>query len=221
MSKQNNKSKKSVRSLAIIGANLIAEKVLGYGEGDTVVKVTVKKCIPFEKRAELVRGIAETVISKEATSISGYYPEYLKLAQKYLTVAYYTDIVMPDDINEMWEILQNSTLYDDVVDFVGNDIYDIYDESERLIETRVAYLENNSEINEIFMKIAETIITYGKKISESLSTMGTKFTSDKVEEMIGVLKNVSTISPESIVGAILKTKDELTNSSSHDSESQE
>ena len=185
-------SKKTNVVKAFISSQIDEPKELKYDLGDAgELEVKVMPVLPFVKRAEMVRMIANLVFINDGKSINDYMPEYIELSKRLNVVAYFTDFKMPKDINDVWLVLNYTSLYDDVVKIVGADIDRIFQEADALIESRRRYLENKTDLNTLF-----------EKITGELDEFSTQFDENDIQSMIKVIEKIPNFSTENVVKAI-------------------
>lgn len=167
---------------------------LQYGTDE--VKVT--PLLPFGKRAEMINDIVGLVFGYDNNTINNYCPQYIKLAKRYVLVEYYTDYKLPQVLDDAWVILNYTSLYDDVLACLGDDIFDIFNEADEAIAARRGYLENKTDINAL-----------AEKLISGLENVGTQFSNIDLNSLMEILKNFSQTSPEDLVKSILKAKKEV------------
>lgn len=155
-------------------------------------EINVTPILSFEKRAELVRLIASFVFMNEGKSIDDYTPEYLELSRRINIVSYYTDFELPKNINDAWIVLSCTSLYDEVVARIRDDIELIFDEADILIKTRKRYLENKTDINKLF-----------ENISNKIGSLGTQFTKEDIGNVLKLVETLPNYSQENIIKAIV------------------
>lgn len=181
---------------SFVERNATLPQILEYGDGDKKLNVTVNPMLPFTQRANLVRDIADMVFMGERNTIDQYSLEYIKLAQRYNVIKYYTDFQLPEDVDTMWLVLNYTPLYQDVKQCVGSDLDDILKEADELIKTKRDYIVNKTDFT-----------AFMEKISQSLDSLGTQFSSQDISKIVDVLKNMPNMSTEGVVDAILKTQE--------------
>lgn len=185
-------SKKTNVVKAFISSQIDEPKELKYDLGDAgELVVKVMPVLPFIKRAEMVRMIASLVFINDGKSINDYMPEYIELSKRLNVVSYFTDFKIPKDINDVWLVLNYTSLYDDVVKIVGADIDRIFQEADALIESRRRYLENKTDLNTLF-----------EKITGKLDEFSTQFDENDIQSMMKVIEKIPNFSTENVVKAI-------------------
>lgn len=191
-------SKKTNVVKAFISSQIDEPKELKYDLGDAgKLVVRVMPVLPFVKRAEMVRMIASLVFINEGKSINDYMPEYIELSKRLNVVSYFTDFKMPKDINDVWLVLNYTSLYDDVVKMVGVDIDRIFQEADALIESRRRYLENKTDLNTLF-----------EKVTGKLDEFSTQFDENDIQSMMKVIEKIPNFSTENVVKAIANIEKE-------------
>lgn len=191
-------SKKTNVVKAFISSQIDEPKELKYDLGDAgKLVVKVMPVLPFVKRAEMVRMIASLVFINEGKSINDYMPEYIELSKRLNVVSYFTDFKMPKDINDVWLVLNYTSLYDDVVKMVGVDIDRIFQEADALIESRRRYLENKTDLNTLF-----------EKVTGKLDEFSTQFDENDIQSMMKVIEKIPNFSTENVVKAIANIEKE-------------
>lgn len=191
-------SKKTNIVKAFISSQIDEPKELKYDLGDAgKLVVKVMPVLPFVKRAEMVRMIASLVFINEGKSINDYMPEYIELSKRLNVLSYFTDFKMPKDINDVWLVLNYTSLYDDVVKMVGVDIDRIFQEADALIESRRHYLENKTDLNTLF-----------EKITGKLDDFSTQFDENDIQSMMKMIEKIPNFSTENVVKAIANIEKE-------------
>ncbi len=187
---------KSAQLNAFLEGQLKQEKILEYGEGETLLQVRVNPLLPFSERAKMVRQIADMVFVGDDQTVASYAPEYTKLAKTLAVIQFYTDFKLPKELNSAWLFINYTSLYDDTVDYVGTEeINAIFAEADMAINSRLRYLENKTDLNLLFSKILKGV-----------EALGTQFENVNVNDLVETLKKLPQNSTEDLVGAILKTK---------------
>jgi hypothetical protein len=180
---------------ALLEREIRNPKLLQYGEGENLLKINVNPILSFEKRTEMVRKIADMILSSEAKSVSEYYPEQKRLAERFALLTYFTDLEIPKDLETLWLVLNHTPIYDDVVIYVGKYFYDILKDAEALVESRKSYLEHKPGLS-----------TFLDKISGVLDSLGKQLSTEDVGGLADMLKNLSKAPLDGIIGAAQKAK---------------
>jgi hypothetical protein len=187
---------------AFISGQAAKPQTISYPlEDGNELTVNVMPVLPFSKRAEMVRMIAGVVFINNGEHINDYMPEYLKLAQKISVISYYTDFKLPADVNDAWLVLNSTTLFDDVIKIVGDDIADVFAEANKLISAKVSYLVNKTDLN-----------SFLNKVTEKLNTFSSQFTEQDLSSIMKMLEKLpKDVTPENIVKAVTAVEEEKNN----------
>lgn len=192
---------RSAQLNAFLDAQLKQEKILEYGEGETLLRVKVNPLLSFGERAKMVRQIVDMAFVGDEQTVTSYAPEYIRLAKMFMVIQFYTDFKIPKDINSAWLFINYTSLYNDVVDYVGaEEINAIFTDADLAINSRLRYLENKTDLNLLFSKILKGV-----------EGLGAQFENVNVNELIETFKKLPQNSTEDLVGAILKTKNTYNN----------
>lgn len=168
------------------------DKILQYGEGEHSVKVRVKATLPFTQRMEMIRDIARMVFTDTGDSIDCYVPAFVEFAKRYAAITYYTDAELPSEPNELWHILNNSPLYEQVSEIVREELEIIFRDAEETIRAKRDHLVGKTDILHLFDRM--------------LKTLENQFSGIEFGEIKDILKNLPKMSAEETVDFILKSK---------------
>ncbi len=188
----------SARIKAFVETSAPKVKELKYGDENNEFVVKVYPMLKFSRRMEMVREIVDGVFMEGRNSVKAYIPEYLTLLQKYVVVKNFTDIQLPDKLDDLWLLLNYTAIYDDVVNAVGSeDINDIFDAANKAIDTYRQYLATKTDISSFMDKIGGVLSDFEGKVSK-----------DDIAEITSKIKNVPAGSTlQSIIGSIFSNKD--------------
>lgn len=187
-------SKKALRTL--VEAQSRGQKEIIYNEGtEDELKVVVVSAIPYTKRTALISELVALNFAGDASHINDYMPSALEFARKYTIVRYYSDLKLPTNLDEIWLILNHTSIFQDIYDFVGNDIDKIFNEADKQIEAKLAYLANQSDLNLFLGNISKVVEKFGDTLKDV-----------DIHKLISVLGNMSQFSSEELVDSILKVK---------------
>ena len=187
-------SKKALRTL--VEAQSRGQKEIIYNEGtEDELKVVVVSAIPYTKRTVLISELVALNFAGDASHINDYMPSALEFARKYTIVRYYSDLKLPTNLDELWLILNHTSIFQDIYDFVGDDIDKIFDEADKQIEAKLAYLANQSDLNLFLGNISKVVEKFGDALKDV-----------DIHKLISVLGNMSQFSSEELVDSILKVK---------------
>ncbi|MGN0819840.1 MAG: hypothetical protein ACI4M6_05535 [Christensenellaceae bacterium] len=155
--------------------------------------------ISYKDRIAMVRDIVDGVFMGEKNTIDCYMPEFLSLVQRNAVVSYFTDLKLPEKLEEAWLFLKHTTIYDDVVKIVGDEIQEIFTAADETIEVYKKYLTNKSDINKLVSRIGLSLEEMAKNMPE-VSADGIN-----VDGLNDALKaNGINIDLNGILGSILK-----------------
>lgn len=178
---------------ALIETQAVKPQKLTYGEGETELTVVVTPVIPFTKRTEMINFIVDSAFTMGIETIQSYTPQYVKLAKRCAVLQYYTDLKMPTKLNDLWMIVNHTSIYRDVIDIVGEDIHDIFKEADLAIAAQRDYLTHKTDLNNLFGKLGGAV-----------SNMN--FSKEELTELLNVFKNMPNLSEDQLIDGILKFK---------------
>lgn len=178
---------------ALIESQAVKPQTLTYGEDETELKVVVTPVISFAERTEMISFIVNSAFTVGVDTIQSYTPQYVKLAKRCAVLQHFTDLKLPAKLDDLWMILNHTSIYRDVIEIVGEDIDDIFDEADRAIAAQRDYLSRKTDINGLFDKIGDTI---GK----------IDFSKEDLTTLLSVFKNMPNVPEDQIVDGILKFK---------------
>ncbi len=171
---------------------------LKYGDDGFQFTVNVNPIIPFKKRCEMIKFIVDSVFTSGINTIQSYTPEYEEFARRCAVIDYYTDLKLPDKLDDVWLLLNQTTIYFDVVEAVGREeIGLVFEEARKGIDARKQYLANKTDINALF-----------EKIGNMVSNVGNDFSKEDLNSILDVFKNMPNLSEDQIVSGILKAREE-------------
>jgi len=172
------------------------DEILKYGSEGNEFEVHVKKTIDLDKMAGMVRGMADMILSGEAKSIREYMPEYTELARRFEVINYFTDFELPQDAKEIWHVLTDTTIYQDVVEKLDTAMLDnIFSAAEKLINSRRKYLESQTDFNALMDKFTSAADAFANQMQGV-----------EVKEIVDALKQLPNVSTEETVDAMLKVQ---------------
>ena len=115
----------------------------------------------------MVREIIDGVFMDGKDSVNTYVPEFLTLLQKYAVIKYFTDLQLPTKLDDMWLVLNYTSLYDDVVQIVGeSEIKDIFDAANKAIDTYRQYLVSKTDMHSFMDKIGGVLKDFEGRIPQ-------------------------------------------------------
>ncbi len=198
MKRTKNENNNTAQIKALVEASAPKVGELKYGEGENEIIVKVYPVLPFSRRMEMVREISDGVFMDTKDSVNTYMPGYLTLLQKFVVVKNYTDLRLPTKLDDMWLVLNYTSIYSDVVKMVGEDeINDIFDASNKAIDTYRQYLTTKTDISALMNKIGGVLSDFEGRIPQ-----------EDINEITSKLKEMpkgSTL--QDIIGSIIGNKD--------------
>ena len=163
--KNGNNNTAQIKAFVEASAPKVTE--LKYGEGEKELVVKVYPVLPFMKRTEMVREIIDGVFMDGKDSVNTYVPEFLTLLQKYAVTKYFTDLQLPTKLDDMWLGLNYTSLYDDVVQIVGeHEVKDIFDAANKVIDTYRQYLVTKTDMHSLMDKIGGVLKDFEGRIPQ-------------------------------------------------------
>lgn len=195
MSKTNKNSQQKKALKALIQEQAKKPVELTYGEGENELVIKVMPVISFTQRSEMVKFIVDSVFTDGIETVQSYTPEYGKLAKRYAVIQYFTDLKVPEKLDDLWLIVNHTSIYQDVVDIVGDDVADIFREADLAINAKRDYLTHKTDFNKLISKIGDTVDSLGKEFS------GTDLTA-----LLEIFKGIPNMSETQIIDGILKAK---------------
>lgn len=163
--KNGNNNTAQIKAFVEASAPKVTE--LKYGEGEKELAIKVYPVLPFMKRTEMVREIIDGVFMDGKDSVNTYVPEFLTLLQKYAVIKYFTDLQLPTKLDDMWLVLNYTSLYDDVVQIVGeSEIKDIFDAANKAIDTYRQYLVSKTDMHSFMDKIGGVLKDFEGRIPQ-------------------------------------------------------
>lgn len=165
------------------GAELLAN--YNHPDASVVVKfqdadIRVKYALSFDEVLSFVSATADSCF----TTDGDYVPQAKKFAFMANIIDYYTDVQMPDNLNDRYALAVLSGLYDVVVNEIDDRQLDsLYDSVERLVENTLA--NNVGSVRDEIATAAATL----KTISQTFNQMLNEVSSDTMQNVIDALNN--------------------------------
>lgn len=187
-------SKKQLENLLSTGEANEQEIVLGSGDDSVTIKV--RKKIAFAEKMSMSRDIV-LLTSPQNGGVEGYIPMFYDLSVNVAILSYYTNLLLPQDINELYMLVKETDLMEKVMSIIGPDVKDVLDSTKETVVNKINYLIHRSDGDNLMEKLLGVADSFKGKIE------GTD-----VEELLSTFKNLGNMSTDKIVDAILKTKKE-------------
>lgn len=151
-----------------------------YTVGDEEILVKAFSTIPFRKRAELIECISNLMFGmSENQNEINYQPQYSEFAIKYSIIRFYSDVVLPEDVDTIWLILDKTSLFDDICENIEDDLNVIYKQADELVDARKQYLIQHKDFNDLKDKVKD-------KVNEILN----KFTNLDLDTILAEIPNM-------------------------------
>lgn len=166
---------------------------LQYECGDVTFSVEVKGTIPFTERLAMERDIVDMVFVSDEIELASYQPSLFEFAKRFSVLAHYTGVKLPSNTDGLWDILNSTIIYQDVLDYVGKEIIDIFGEATKAIETRRDYIVHNGMFSGLINKATALF----DKFQLDIGNLNT-------EQIIETFSKLPNISESAIVDGILK-----------------
>lgn len=167
------------------------------------IHIKVQPQLSIEKRLEMVHEIYNFVcinseeddLSDVEPTIGNYMAGLLHYAQRYAVIAYFTDLEIPSDngrdVKLGNKLIMNTSLYEKVMEIVGDEAESIFQEAGELIKVYRDTIVGNYNFN----SVAKKLTTFIESISEQFKTLN----ADEVNELLAKFKNADI---EEILGKI-------------------
>lgn len=137
---------------------------LVIGEGENQVEVIVKKKLTLFERADMVNSIVSMVWAQDENGAEMYAPYLRKFAYDFNILNYFTNIQLPDDMDKVWEFVDNADIAGMVIDFVGGGyIENIIREANEAIEYRKAEILKRSKLDSVFDSLSGIMKSVGNQ----------------------------------------------------------
>lgn len=187
-------SKKQLENLLSTGEANEQEIVLGSGDDSVTIKV--RKKIAFAEKMSMSRDIV-LLTSPQNGGVEGYIPMFYDLSVDVAILSYYTNLLLPQDINELYMLVKETDLMEKVMSIIGPDVKDVLDSTKETVANKINYLIHRSDGDNLMEKLLGVADSFKGKIEET-----------DVEGLLSTFKNLGNMSTDKIVDAILKTKKE-------------
>lgn len=167
------------------------------------IHIKVQPQLSIEKRLEMVHEIYNFVcinseeddLSDVEPTIGSYMAGLLHYAQRYAVITYFTDLEIPSDngrdVKLVNKLIMNTSLYEKVMEIVGDEAESIFQEAGELIKVYRDTIVGNYNFN----SVAKKLTTFIESISEQFKTLN----ADEINELLAKFKNADI---EEILGKI-------------------
>lgn len=187
-------------NIAKIGFDIIKHNALP--ENDSVIKkwhklpITVKTHLSLDEAVAFIYGVVDICFGSDFS----YRPENLDPAVRSATVSFYTNIEMPENEYEQYELLYST----DIIQFIYDNIdQGQYDSIIRSINEKVAY---NIHVNTYEFK--KQVDAFQATVAEMTNQLSEVFGGMSSEEMSSVINAISEngLDEEKLVNAYINSK---------------
>lgn len=182
MRKSKTEKNKAAQVEKFIANSAAPVKKLKYGEGESEFTINVYSVIGFKERAQMIREITDGVFLGSKDTIHSYTPEFLSLLKKYTVLKYFTDLTLPSKIEDLWLLVNYTSVYDDVINAIGANgvVEDIFSAADEAITAYKQYLVTKTDTNLLL-----------SKISNSIKNVESKITGEDINKVVEAIKKMS------------------------------
>ncbi len=143
--------------MELVNDSLTTEKEVTVTIGKGKVTFTVYPIISVAQKGRIIRQIYDFVFVDGADVIEQYNPSLTEFAIRYCVIKELTNLELPDNIEDIWKVLRYTDIFPDVWDVCGGALSEVIEDAKRLIDVRLAYLKNKTDINALVSKLTEKI----------------------------------------------------------------
>lgn len=169
------------------------------------IHIKVYPQLSFEARLGMIKMIYDFVCMSDREedddggniepTIDDYQPELLTYAKRFAVIAYFSDLELPTetdaDVKLANELVMNTSLYERIMEIVGDEVGSIFQEADELIKTyRDAAVATTN-----FNTIAKKLTSFIDGISDQFKNVDL----DEIKNLLGKFKNADI---EEIIGKI-------------------
>jgi hypothetical protein len=173
-------------------------KTVKVQKGNEKIKVHIRKKVSFYSWIAMVQEIVGFAFDDKLEIIDGFQPQNLAYAKKYAIIKGFTDYEFPEITNEsiedIWQIVNYSGLYDVVASFAKRDVNEILAEADKMIQAKVDYLSNKTDLNALI-----------DKFSKGLDSFSSQFTNMDANDVLEMVKKLQGVSADDIIGSMVKS----------------
>lgn len=165
-------------------------------KGEVLFEIKVNPNITLAQRSAMIDYICEIVFAEEDRyNIQNYNGRLMTFAKRCATLRFFTDLEMPEDLEVLFDLVMNTTIYEDIVPHIEPTLSSVMCDADETIKT----YRNTGIYNYNFMLLAEKV---GGYINEFLD----KFKDINLEEIKGLLEKTKDLDTDAIVEGILNFK---------------
>lgn len=160
-------------------------KIIEYDIGTEVICVKISNSIPLDEAYDFVNAVVDNCFMDGT-----YSPIYKNISIARALIAYFTDLDMPDDFEDVYRALNETTLIEDIKKYVSNfQLYDILSSIDELISFNKEKMFKNSEFETMMVDLGNLISLGLEKLSDLDLT---KVNFEKINSLVdGVVEQVN------------------------------
>ena len=164
-------------------------KTVKVQKGNEKIKVHIRKKVSFYSWIAMVQEIVGFAFDDKLEIIDGFQPQNLAYAKKYAFPE-----ITNESIEDIWQIVNYSGLYDVVASFAKRDVNEILAEADKMIQAKVDYLSNKTDLNALI-----------DKFSKGLDSFSSQFTNMDANDVLEMVKKLQGVSADDIIGSMVKS----------------
>lgn len=133
----------------------------------TETEINYRTMLPFRDYAKLVSDVAYQVVNDE----TGYNPFVYGVALKRSIIEHYTDYVISDDIDEVYNSGVLCDIYDNLLVKIGgnSDYKNAVIDIDKMIEFKKNQLVHKSEFDNLCKTLSDALLRFEKKFGKSIN----------------------------------------------------
>ena len=93
-----------------IGVQNLSIREITIGEGDEALNVSVVPFLSFAQQVSFINDVIDMCFTDNDDGTENYAPEFEQFALEYNVVAYFTNIELPKDVEDMWHFLHTTSV---------------------------------------------------------------------------------------------------------------
>lgn len=142
-------------------------KKVTYKKGGNKIIVRINPTPTVVKRSSAIKIAVESVFNDEETGVDKYSPQFNEFALNYGIIMAYTDLVLPNDIDQTYSLLVRSSLIRDIKKHISNrEIWNFVDSFYELIDIKKQALIHSEGISGILKKIKDAFDGLGEHLEK-------------------------------------------------------
>lgn len=175
---------------------------LKYNHNGEEIIVKVNRHISLNERVQMVAEIYNMVFDAPETTADGkpaksvgieiYHPELIDFAKRAAVITHFTDVSLPENMEDLSDLVLNTPIFDDVMEYVGQKVEFIFDEANEMINTRKQLILSNRNFNAIL-----------DKINYVIDSLTEKFKDVDIKELQSVIGQFKNLNASQIINAII------------------